>query len=149
MQAIFSTGKMSRRFLGDGSRNGDRLREFPKGDAVKRFQWKKHVTRQDELYALRHPANQASRNVVAAGVRVDYFDPAFTHITRDAFGAEDPERISNRRVEDIFRREKVEFRLPLIRRPENDVDFVSPTREFAAQIDKMALAAAKGFADDI
>ena len=76
-------------------------------------------------------------------MRVNDFDVVFTHELADPLCAQNSERVPKGNVQYIFRRQKIEPRLPLVRRAQGGKNLVSVRLQTAQQINKMPLAAAE------
>ena len=89
-------------------------------------------------------ADEARRNVIARGVRVNDLDVLCADEARDPLGAENAERIADRGVKDVFRGQKRESFLPFVGRAERHENFVSALVQTARQVRQMTLSAAEG-----
>ena len=124
-------------------RDCDRRIDVAEREAVIRFHRKHHVPRQHEPRFLCRARGHARRNIISCNVRVKNVDSLTLDKSRNTFCAEHPKRIADRHVQEPLGRQKVEPRLPLIRRPERDKYLMAALGYLTSQIDNVPLAAAK------
>ena len=101
------------------------------------------MPRQHKSSPLRCQTRDAGRNVIACYVRVDDLDIILPHEVRQLDGAKNTERVSDGDVKNILRLKKRKAVPPVAARAQRDKYFVTTRVKAAAQIDDVALGAAK------
>ena len=90
-----------------------------------------------------NPGRYARRQVIFPLVRMNDVDPFLLYKLRDLLRAEHAEGIADRNVHKPLRRQEIQTVLPLVSRTKGNEYVVPSPREFATEIDKVPLAAAK------
>ena len=119
-------------------------RDVREGASVYAAQREEYVARDDESRARRPARGEGGERVVSRDVRVDYVCAHFARESCESQRAAQVERVAERHVEDVGRRERFEQRPAQRRvRGERGVDFVAALGERAREVGEMSLAAAE------